>query len=237
MHETDHQIGSRGDVAQLRVFADEPFGNLAEPLLIYVGLRGDNGHQSAHQLDVAVDVAFELGADKSELFADIGAGALAMDYAILVIGKNPGHQRDSKGYSRRDDARAQERMACLEPGHEPHWQYNPTSWCVPRIRRPFGPCCIEFSDYRKDRNKWLKRSGCDSRGRSGFADANFCGLWIIGSRPISRKNDCRGRGQACLKRFPHSSGRFFPILPHSRQTWPVFPVVRGWLGLTKRIQT
>ncbi|MFZ2099205.1 MAG: hypothetical protein WAU86_01415, partial [Oricola sp.] len=76
-------------------------------MLVDIGLGGDDGDEAAHELDIAVDVAFEPGANQPKLLADSGVNSLAMNNAVLMLGENAGQDRDGKGNSGGDRARSQ----------------------------------------------------------------------------------------------------------------------------------
>jgi hypothetical protein len=103
------------------VAADQAGRNAAETLLIHVGLHGDEGHQAANQLEIAVDIAFELGAHEAELFADIGAHALIVNDTVLVFGKQARDHRHGKRDPDSDEARPEKRPAGFQSGQGKSW--------------------------------------------------------------------------------------------------------------------
>jgi hypothetical protein len=94
IHQAHDHSRRTGDVAQLRVIAHQPVGNLAELFLVHRRLRCNDGNQAADQLDIAGDVAFEFRPHKAELLADLCPGTLMMDDAVLVLGEHAGCHRD-----------------------------------------------------------------------------------------------------------------------------------------------
>ena len=67
---------------------DQVAGKRGEALLAHIGLRCDGRDQAAHELQVAVDVALELGAHKVDLGQHIGARDLIGHETVLIVGKN-----------------------------------------------------------------------------------------------------------------------------------------------------
>ena len=116
VHQADHQIRRAGNVAQLRMLAHKPGGNLAEIGLFHVGLRSDDGHKPADKLDIAVDVALQFCPDQPELFADLGASALVVEDAILILGEDPRCQSNRKRNAGRQHAWTSQELALMKSG-------------------------------------------------------------------------------------------------------------------------
>ncbi|WP_246730194.1 hypothetical protein [Nitratireductor mangrovi] len=88
----------------LRIGGQEAGRELGETSLAHPGLGLDRGDKASHKLDVAVDLAFESGADKANLTAYLGAKVALEDRAILAFRKHTGcrdhHESDQRRYVR-----------------------------------------------------------------------------------------------------------------------------------------
>ena len=89
IHQFDHKPGCCGDVAYLRSTFEKVGRERAEPFLVHVRFSRQRCYQAADELDVAVDVAFELGADQTDLPEDFGAQLLLEYLAVLVFREGP----------------------------------------------------------------------------------------------------------------------------------------------------
>ena len=95
-----------------------------EALLLHLRLGRQRRDQAAHQLDVAVDVAFEPVADQADPAEHVGAQALLVHPPVLIFGKQPGNDDDEQRQRRRDVGRPQDQAQCVAKGVAPGCQVH-----------------------------------------------------------------------------------------------------------------
>ena len=88
IHHRHDEPGSAGDIVDARGVAQQARRHLGEALLVDVGLGDDVGDEAAGELDVAVESAFQLGADQADLMEHRVARALAGELIILILDEN-----------------------------------------------------------------------------------------------------------------------------------------------------
>ncbi|SDA77833.1 hypothetical protein SAMN03159448_03034 [Sinorhizobium sp. NFACC03] len=99
--ERDDEVRRGSDAAQLRAFGKDAARKGGEALLIHARLGDERADQAAHELDIAVDVGFELGADGIELFGYPCAQPRLGYHLVLIVRQDAGHQ----DHESRDDRR------------------------------------------------------------------------------------------------------------------------------------
>ena len=72
----------------MRALIDKVAGKRGEALLAHVGFRRDGRDEATHQLQIAVDAAFELGAQEVDLGQHVSARGLVGHDAVLIVRKN-----------------------------------------------------------------------------------------------------------------------------------------------------
>ena len=102
----DDQTGRDGDIAQQIIRAQHMVAQRVETRPVEVGLAGDVGHEAAHQLDFAPDVAFQPILDQVEFRERLGPGAGERELLLLPVGDDAEEDRDHGGDRRRRESRA-----------------------------------------------------------------------------------------------------------------------------------
>ena len=104
VHQTDDQIGRARNVAKLRVFADEAAGDAAKLVLVDVRLGCDQRNKTAHELQIAIDIAFQPGTDNTQLLGDIRTSTLQVNQPVLDFPEYSRRRDNSNGNAHRQDA-------------------------------------------------------------------------------------------------------------------------------------
>ena len=102
----DDETGRDGDIAQQIVRAQHMVAQHVEARPVEVGLAGDIGHEAAHELDLAPDVAFQPILDQVEFGERLGPGAGERELLLLPVGDDAEEDRDHGGDRRRRESRA-----------------------------------------------------------------------------------------------------------------------------------
>src|SRR5690606_25994214 len=117
----DDEVWRHRNRAQLAVFLEQMRRQLIELVLGHIGAGGDDRDKAAYQLDIAGDIAFELGADEGEAAEGLGAQSLLGNAPALAVDEKAGNghkeQSDEKRGSRRRTASLRALAVRLHPDH------------------------------------------------------------------------------------------------------------------------
>ena len=105
------RVGRAGNVAQLRALADQVAGKHGEALLAHIGLRCDRRDEATHELQVAVDIALELGTQKVDLGQHVRARDLICHEPVLIVRKNAAARYHHHGHRRWNIRRGENGLA------------------------------------------------------------------------------------------------------------------------------
>ena len=94
VHQADNQPGCSCNVAQLRMVPVQSCGYCAEMVLVHIRMRSNHRHQTARELNVCGQVAFQPGSDQAKLLAHFRAFCLVMEDPVLVFGEQSSRDRD-----------------------------------------------------------------------------------------------------------------------------------------------
>jgi hypothetical protein len=83
----------------------------SEALLRHPRLGLDHGNEAANELEIAVDVALELGADHAGSCQHLAAQALDLNAAVQEVCESADGENDDYGDRDRDVARPKDRAA------------------------------------------------------------------------------------------------------------------------------
>ncbi|WP_284272837.1 hypothetical protein [Mesorhizobium huakuii] len=85
----------------MRFLLEQISGKRGKSLLAHIRFGIDGRDQPLNKLKIAVNVAFELGADDVDLSQHIGTRQLVGDPPVLLVGNDGADKKDDKSYRRR----------------------------------------------------------------------------------------------------------------------------------------
>ena len=113
------ETGGAGDAPDPRAALQQIRAKLGEARLRDVRLGGNVADEAANELDVAVDVALELGPDQADLGENLGARSFVGKLAVLMVGERAADEGDDRGDRRRDVRRAKKMSSQgIAQGHD-----------------------------------------------------------------------------------------------------------------------
>ena len=94
VHQLDLEARRSSEVAQLRSFGEQLAGEPRKTRLAHRRLGDERRHEAAHQLQIAVDVAFKASPQDADLARHLAAQLLILQVAVLPVGEKRRAEND-----------------------------------------------------------------------------------------------------------------------------------------------